>query len=92
MNKYYLTAFQSTVDSPLSNADENVVDIVTSIGTSKLVGDYLKHEVEMWSRAHSNKAIAVQLNKAGLDAVECEEIVERLHEYCQRYDDSSFNL
>ena len=92
MNNYFVIVFQSTVVSPLSNADENVVDIVTSIGASKLVGDYLNHEVEMWSRAHNNKAMAVQLNKAGLDAVECEEIVERLHEYSQRYDDSSFNL
>ena len=78
--------------SPLNNADENMVDIVTSIGASKLVGAYLESEVDKWSEAYNNKAIAVQLNKAGLDAVECVEITERLHEYFQRYDDSPFNL
>jgi len=78
--------------SPLSNADDNMVDIVTSINASKLVGAYLNNQMSKWSEAYSNKAIAVQLNKAGLDAVECVEITERLHEYSQRYDDSSFNL
>jgi hypothetical protein len=78
--------------SPLNNADENMVDIVTSIGASKLVGTYLESELDKWSEAYNNKAIAVQLNKAGLDGVECVEIMERLHEYSQRYDDTPFNL
>lgn len=84
--------FDMLLLSPLNNADENMVDAVTSIGASKLVGAYLDNEVGKWSTAYNNKAIAVQLNKAGLDTVECVEITERLHEYAQRYDDSPFNL
>ena len=60
-------------------------ELATAVYTSPLLGQYLAQQAALWQAAVSLPAVAVQLNKAGLDRTECNEVCEQLRELAQRY-------
>lgn len=72
-------------DSQQAQEFGGCAELATAVCTSPLVGQYLAQQAALWQAAVGIPAVAVQLNKAGLDRTECAEVCEQLKELAQRY-------
>jgi len=72
-------------DNAPSTSSGSCVELVTAVHASPLVGEYLSQQAGLWRAACSLQAVAVQLDKAGLDRTECAELAEQLQELAHRY-------
>mmetsp|Transcript_20012 Transcript_20012/g.34036 ORF Transcript_20012/g.34036 Transcript_20012/m.34036 type:complete len:110 (-) Transcript_20012:292-621(-) len=69
------------------NLEEHGLELVASVGSSSLVGDYLQEQAELWVAATAVPSLAVQLEKAGIDRTESVEVGESLRALSDRYCD-----
>lgn len=67
------------------HSDGSCVELVSAVHTSALVGEYLSQQAGLWDAAVRIQAVAVQLNKAGMDRTECAEVAEQLRELSHCY-------
>ena len=74
----------SSSNNNSGGAGDSCVELATSVGSSALVGRYLSQQAALWSAACAIPSVAVQLRKAGTDAVECAEAAEQLLELANR--------
>ena len=79
----YTTADNDNTHSGSSSG--SCVELVTAVHASPLVGQYVSQQAGLWRAACSIQAVAVQLDKAGVDRTECAELAEQLQELAHRY-------